>query len=171
MLDSSGPKEPSQAGFVSLRIKSEGFELPAPLSGRIAQSFAPDAARQSTFDRRPDEVRYEKCERDRHVDLTRAAFLTCCDLLNVGHRARYDLVEPATTSGNCADPARTALDPRWDVPKLKHSLNSESANMLRKNNQPAVILAVPLDSSAQQENQFAPSGGFSQFLVVWFSTD
>jgi hypothetical protein len=43
--------------------------------------------------------------------------------------------------------------------------------MFRKNNQPAVILAVPLDSSVQQANQCAPSGGFSQFLVVWFSTD
>src|SRR5205807_5569595 len=31
-----------------------------------------------------------------HVDLTRIAFLTCCDLLNVGDGARHDLVKPAT---------------------------------------------------------------------------
>jgi hypothetical protein len=97
---------------VLLRIKSERFELPGPFSGSITESFDSNAARQATFDRRLDEIGCKKRERDRHIDLTHTAFLTCCDLLNVGHRARYDLIEPSTASGNCTDQARTAFDPR-----------------------------------------------------------
>jgi hypothetical protein len=95
-----------------LRIKSEGFELSAPLYGSVTKPLNSNAARQTTFDRRPDETRCQECERDRHVDLTYAAFLSCCDLLNVGHGARHNLVEPATTSGDCANEARAAFDPR-----------------------------------------------------------
>jgi len=61
-----------------------------------------NTARQTTFDRGADEIWCEERERDRHVDLTHAALLTCCDLLNVGHGARNDLVKPATTSGAMA---------------------------------------------------------------------
>ena len=72
-----------------------------------------DAAWQATFDRRADEIWCEERERDGHVDLTHAAFLTCCDLLNVGHGARNDFVKPATTSGDGADEAGATFDPRW----------------------------------------------------------
>ena len=34
-----------------LRIQSEGFELPAPFRGSVAEPFDTDAARQTTFDR------------------------------------------------------------------------------------------------------------------------
>jgi hypothetical protein len=64
-----------------LRIKSEGFELPSPFRGSIAESFDSNAAGQATFDGRLDEIRCEKCERDGHIDLTRAAFLAGRDLL------------------------------------------------------------------------------------------
>src|ERR1041385_2415865 len=113
MVESWAPKAPSQTESALLRIKSEAFELPAPFSGSIAQSFDSNATWQTTFDCCPHQTRCQERKRDRHIDLTHTAFLTRCDLLNVGHRARYDLVEPATTSGNCADQARTALDPSW----------------------------------------------------------
>ena len=64
-----------------LRIQSERLELPAPFGGSIAKSFDSDAAGQAAFDRRSDEVRGEEGERDGHVDLTHAAFLTRGDLL------------------------------------------------------------------------------------------
>jgi len=51
-----------------------------------ALPFDTDAARQTTFNRCFDEVRREERERDRHIDLTHAAFLACGDLMNVGHR-------------------------------------------------------------------------------------
>jgi hypothetical protein len=70
-----------------LRIEAKCFELPAPFGRSIAESLDADAARQATFDRRFDEVRREECERNRHVDLTQTAFLTCCDLLNVSNVA------------------------------------------------------------------------------------
>ena len=84
-----------------------------PLCGGIAKSLNSDTARQTTFDRGLDEIWCEERERDRHVDLTHAAFLTCRDLLNVGHGARHDLVKPATTSCDGVDKARPSLDPRW----------------------------------------------------------
>ena len=68
-----------------LRVQPERLELAAPFGGSIAESLDADAAREATFDRRFDEVRREECERNRHVDLTQTAFLTCCDLPNLGH--------------------------------------------------------------------------------------
>ena len=82
-------------------------------AGASRSRSTPMTARQTTFDRCPDEIRREERERDRHVDLTHAAFLTCCDLLNVGHRARYDLVKPTTTSCDGVDQSCPSLDPRW----------------------------------------------------------
>ena len=85
--------------------------MSAPLGWRIAQSLHSDAARQSTFYRCLNEIRSEERERDRHVDLTHAAFLTCCDLRDVGHRARHDLVKPPAASCDRVDQARPSLDP------------------------------------------------------------
>src|SRR5258708_25515088 len=70
-----------------LRIQSESFELSAPFRGSVAEPFDTDAARQTTCDRGFDEVRREERERDRHIDLTHAAFLPYGDLLDVSGRA------------------------------------------------------------------------------------
>jgi len=58
-------------------------------------------------------IRREERERDGHVNLANAAFFAGGDLFKFGDFARYDLVEPTTTSGDCADQARATLDPRW----------------------------------------------------------
>jgi hypothetical protein len=68
--------------------------LSAPFCGSVAESLDANAARQATFDRCFDEVRCEERERDRHIDLSHAAFLACGDLLDVSDRARDDLVKP-----------------------------------------------------------------------------
>src|SRR5258708_36164499 len=68
-------------------IQSEGFELSAPFRGSVAESLDTKAAGQTTFDRGFDEVRREERERDRHIDLTHAAFLAGGDLLDVSGRA------------------------------------------------------------------------------------
>jgi hypothetical protein len=68
-----------------MRIKAERFELPVPFCWSIAQSLDANAARQTTFDCCSDEIWCEKGKRNGHVDLTRAAFLTCCDLLDIGY--------------------------------------------------------------------------------------
>jgi hypothetical protein len=70
-----------------LRIQSEGFELSAPFRGSIAEALDTDAAGQTTFDRCFDEVWREERERDGHIDLSHAAFLTFGDLLDVRDRA------------------------------------------------------------------------------------
>jgi hypothetical protein len=69
------------------RIQSEGFELAAPFRGSVAESLDTDAAGQTTFDRRSDEIRCKERERNGHIDLTHAAFLACGDLLDVSGRA------------------------------------------------------------------------------------
>jgi hypothetical protein len=86
-----------------LRIQSKGFELPILRDWRITQPLASNAAWQTAFDRSAHEVWREESQRDCHVDLTLAALLTGCDLLNVGHCARNHLVKPATTSSDGAN--------------------------------------------------------------------
>src|SRR5258707_1701462 len=82
-------------------------------AGASRSRSTPIPAWQTTFDRGADEIWCEERERDRHVDLTHAALLTCCDLLDVSDRARNDFVKPATTSGDGANEARATFDPRW----------------------------------------------------------
>ena len=96
-----------------LRVQSERLELPAPLGRRIAKTLHANAAGQATLNRGSDEIRREERERDGHVNLANAAFFAGGDLFKFGDFARYDLVEPTTTSGDCADQARATLDPRW----------------------------------------------------------
>jgi hypothetical protein len=71
-----------------LRVQSERLELPAPFCRSIAESLDSYTAWQPAFDRCSDKMWGQEGERDRHIDLTRTAFLTCCDLLNVGDGAR-----------------------------------------------------------------------------------
>jgi hypothetical protein len=97
---------------VLLRIQSERLELPAPFGGRVAKPLDPNATRQPTFDRCFDEVRCEEGQRDRHIDLTHATFLTCRNLVDVSVRARDDLIKPTTAAGDCTNEACAALDPR-----------------------------------------------------------
>jgi len=92
-------------------LESEGFKLSAPLGWRIAKSLDAETAWQATFDRRPDQIWREERERDRHVDLAHAAFLTSRDLLNVGYRARLDLIKPTTASCDRVDQSCPSLDP------------------------------------------------------------
>src|SRR5205823_14594058 len=103
-----------EAGFEQLpklvRLQSEGFELPAPFPGSVAESLDTNAAWQTTLDCCFHEVRCEKRQGDGHIDLSHAAFLACGDLLNVGHGARHDLVKPATTSGDGVNKTRSPFD-------------------------------------------------------------
>jgi hypothetical protein len=108
-----GQKRRFEPGPQLSRVQSEGFELLAPFCRSITKSLDSNAAWQTTFDRRPHEIWCEERERDGHVDLARAAFLTCCDLLDVSDRTRNDFVKPATTSGDRVYEARATFDPRW----------------------------------------------------------
>ena len=67
------------------RVKmANGLRTAGSILRSITKSLDSNAAWQSTFDRGPHEIWCEERERDGHVDLTRAAFLACRDLLNVG---------------------------------------------------------------------------------------
>ncbi|SRR5260370_6433373 len=89
-----GKNAVSSGGRKLLRIKSKRFELSSILpEHRAVVQLQP---RQATFDRSSDEIRCEERERNRHIDLTHTAFLAYRDLLDANHRARHDLVKPAT---------------------------------------------------------------------------
>jgi hypothetical protein len=61
------------------RIESEGLELVAPFSRRIAEPLDADATGQATFNRCLDNAGREEGERDRHVDLPDAALGSACN--------------------------------------------------------------------------------------------
>jgi hypothetical protein len=66
------------------KLQPEHRLLARPLDRRIAQSGDADAAWQSPFDGRFDEIGREECERDRHIDLAYAASLAFCDAFAAG---------------------------------------------------------------------------------------
>jgi hypothetical protein len=59
-----------------LRRKAEHLVLAGPFGRQIAEAGHSHATRESSFDRRLDEVRREEGERDRHVDIANAAPLS-----------------------------------------------------------------------------------------------
>jgi hypothetical protein len=59
-----------------LRRKAEHLVLAGPFGRQIAEAGHSHATRESSFDRRLDEVRREEGERDRHVDISNAAPLS-----------------------------------------------------------------------------------------------
>ena len=72
--------------------------LAGPFGRSIAQTSDADAARQSSLDGGLHEFRREECERDRHIDLSNAAFFARSDLIDTDDRASNDLIKPATTA-------------------------------------------------------------------------
>ena len=69
------------------------------------------------------EFRREERERDRHIDLSNAAFFACRDLLDAGDSANNDLFKPATTAGDGCDKVwrgsqRGSADGRVEIRKL-----------------------------------------------------
>src|SRR6202795_4080060 len=83
--------------------QTEHRVLARPLGRSIAQTSDADAARQSSLDGSLHEFRREERERDRHIDLSNAAFFACRDLLDAGDSANNDIFKPATTAGDGCD--------------------------------------------------------------------
>jgi hypothetical protein len=76
------PKQPSGSNR-----QTEHRVLARPLGGSIAQASDANAARQSSFDGCLDEFGCEERKRDRHIDLSDAAFVPRSDLLDSGDAA------------------------------------------------------------------------------------
>ena len=67
-----------------MRIKTKPLQLPSPVRVWITQAFdIIDAARQATFGSCSHELRTQKRERERQIDLTHRATLSFCKLLSV----------------------------------------------------------------------------------------
>ena len=83
--------------------QTEHRVLARPLGRSIAQASDADAARQSSFDGCLHEFGREERERDRHIDLSNAAFVPCSDLLDTGDGAGNDLIKPTSATRDRCD--------------------------------------------------------------------
>src|ERR1700681_1112449 len=91
-------------------MKPERLKLPAPLSRRIAQALDTDAAGQAAFYGCFDKIGREEGQRDGHIDLPNAALLAQAKLCDRSYPTRDHIIEPLTTSGDCTDQPRPALE-------------------------------------------------------------
>jgi hypothetical protein len=78
--------------------QTEHRVLARPLGRGIAQASNANAVRQSSFDGGLDEIGREERERDRHIDLSNAAFLARINLLDTGDGAGNNLIKPTPTT-------------------------------------------------------------------------
>ena len=91
------------------RIESERLELPAPFGRSIAKALDADAPGQATFYSCFDKIGCEEGERDGHVDLPNAAFLSGAELCDGSHPTRGYVIQPPAAARDCTDQARPAL--------------------------------------------------------------
>ena len=69
-----------------LRIQAKRFELLTPFRWKFAQPLDVNASRQSALDSSADQLGSKEGKRDGHVDMTDAASLSQCNLLDVSDR-------------------------------------------------------------------------------------
>ena len=84
--------------------------MSAPLGRWIAEPLDTDAAGQAAFYGCFDKIGREEGERDGHVDLPNATLLAHAKLYDRGYPTRDHIIEPPTTSADCADQSRPALE-------------------------------------------------------------
>ena len=83
--------------------------MAGPLGRSIAQASDADAARQSSFDGSLHEVGREERERDRHIDLSNAAFVAGGNLRDTGHGASNNLIKPTPAARDRCDECGAGL--------------------------------------------------------------
>jgi hypothetical protein len=100
--------------------------LPRPLGRSIAQPSDGDAARQSSLDGCLHEFGREERERDRHIDLSNAAFIPRSDLLDTG-RCRQSFHQASADHARSLRPMRSegVPDPPLIIGEFIVALQSE----------------------------------------------
>src|SRR5260370_19267647 len=88
--------------------QTEHRVLAGPLGRSIAEASDGDAARQSSFDGSLHELGREERERDRHIDLSNAAFVAGSDLLDT-HGASNNLIKPTPAARDRCDECDAGL--------------------------------------------------------------
>ena len=83
--------------------------MAGPLGRSIAEASDADPARQSSFDGSLHEVGREERERDRHIDLSNAAFVAGSNLLDTGHSASNNLIKPTPAARDRCDECGAGL--------------------------------------------------------------
>ena len=91
------------------RVESENSVLAGPLGRHVAEPGDADAAREVSVERRLKEGGREERERDRHVDLARAAAFSLSDRLGTCLRIDGELIKPAMPPGDGLDEGVASL--------------------------------------------------------------
>jgi len=108
-VTSPGARNASEDDRPGSNRQTEHRVLARPLGRSIAQASNADAARQSSFDGCLDEFGREERERDRHIDLSDAAFVPRSDLLDSGDGAGNDLIKPTSATRDRCDERGASL--------------------------------------------------------------
>jgi hypothetical protein len=101
--------------------QTEHRVLAGPLGRSIAQASDADAARQSSFDGGLHQVGREERERDRHIDLSNAAFVTRSNLLDIGHGASNNLIKPTPAARDRCDECGAGLCANGSTVMMRHA--------------------------------------------------
>jgi hypothetical protein len=86
-----------------LRRKAEHLVLPRPLGRRVGKASNTHAVRQSSVDRRFDEIGCKEGKRDRHVHLADAAAFSFGDTFPGCRCASDKFIKPTTSAGDRCD--------------------------------------------------------------------
>src|SRR5260370_5581203 len=105
----------------SLKSTAVARLLAGPLGRSIAQASDADAARQSSFDGSLHELGREERERDRHIDLSNAAFVACSNLRDTGHGAGNNLIKPTAAARDRCDECGAGLGANGSTVVRRHA--------------------------------------------------
>ena len=101
--------------------------LAGPLGRGIAETSDADAARQSSLNGSLHEFRREERERDRHIDLSNAAFVARSNLLDTGDSAGNNLIEPMPATRDRCDERGAGLGANGSKVVWRHNIASEGS--------------------------------------------
>jgi hypothetical protein len=94
--------------------------LAAPLVRSIAETSDTDAPRQSSFDGSLHQFRREESQRDRHIDLSNAAFVARSNLLGTRDGAGNDLIKPMPATCDRCDERGASLSTNGSMVVRRH---------------------------------------------------
>ena len=84
-----------------------------PFGRRVSQICYANSTGQASIDCGLHQVRCQKRERNRHIDLTNGAVLSGSDLLNIRNRSRDQLIEPMPPLCNRSDELGAGFSADW----------------------------------------------------------
>ncbi len=133
--------------------------LAAPLVRSIAETSDTDAPRQSSFDGSLHQFRREESQRDRHIDLSNAAFVARSNLLGTRDGAGNDLIKPMPATCDRCDERGASLSTNGSTVVRRHGRRRDDVASSLHVRLPPWDAQTPVSSSARLS------------LLRWFELD